>query len=82
MTKTARVWGKKSRLREAESETCEQWIYLLGKRETPSLPEDIQQVNSVASKYSVQPVPNEAYLDGEPPERILYAKTESWLNQI
>ena len=47
------------------------------KRETLSLPEDIQQVNSVASKYSVQPVPNEAYLDGEPPERILYAKTES-----
>ena len=47
------------------------------KRETLSLPEDIQQVNSVASKYSVQPVPNEVYLDGEPRERILYAKTES-----
>ena len=29
------------------------------------LPEDIQQVNSVASKYGVQLVPNEAYLEGD-----------------
>ena len=30
MTKTARDWHKKKHLREAESNTCEQWIYLLG----------------------------------------------------
>ena len=29
------------------------------------LPEGIQQVNSVASEYGVQVVPNEAYLDGD-----------------
>ena len=29
------------------------------------LPEDIQQVNSVASNYGVQLAPNEAYLDGD-----------------
>ena len=50
---------------EAESNTCEQWIYLLGIEKHVILPEGIQQVHSVASEYEVQLVPNEAYLDGD-----------------
>ena len=51
---------KKKHLREAESKTCQQWIYLLStftRRHTAS------KFGGV--KYGVQLVPNEAYLDGD-----------------
>ena len=45
--------------------------------------EDIQQVNSVGSKYGVQLVPKKlTSTETETPERILYTKTQIWLNQI
>ena len=64
MTKTAREWEFKKKIWERQKNL---WTVNLSFRnwEARLLPEDIQQVNSVASKYGVQLVPNEAYLDGD-----------------
>ena len=53
MTKTSREWDNKKKKNIWE------------RQKDSSSPEDIQQVNSVTSKYRVQHVPNEAYLDGD-----------------
>ena len=66
MTKTAREWDKKiiKTLKRGRKQNL--WTVNLSFRNCEArLPEDIQQVNSEASKYGVQLVPNEAYLEGD-----------------
>ena len=81
MTKSAREWDKNKNISRGRKQNL--WTVNLSFRNWEARsPEDIQQVNSVASEYGVQLVPNEAYLDGDWPERILYTKTQIWVNQI
>ena len=57
---------QKKHLRIWERQKQNLWTVNLSFRKREArLPEDIHQVNSVASKYGVQLVPNEAYLDGD-----------------
>ena len=64
MTKTAREWHKKKIFERGRKQNL--WTVNLSFRNWEARStEDIQQVNSVASKYGVQLVPNEAYLDGD-----------------
>ena len=64
MTKTAKEWDKKKTFERGRKQNL--WTVNLSFRNWEArLPEDVQQVNSVASKYGVQLVPNETYLDGD-----------------
>ena len=65
MTKTAKEWGKKKETFERGRKENLWTVNLSLRKREARLPEDIQQVNSVASNYGVQLVPNEAYLDGD-----------------
>ena len=60
------------------------WTVILSFRKREArLPEDIQQINSVASstEYNLYPTKLISTVT-ETPERILYTKTQIWLNQI
>ena len=68
---TLRPW-RRLQENEIKTETFQRgrkqnlWTLNLSFRNWEALsPEDIQQVNSVASRYGVQLLPNEAYLDGD-----------------
>ena len=64
MTKTARERDFKKKPFERGRKQNLWTVNLSFRNWETRLPEDIQQVNSVASKYGVQIAPNEAYLDG------------------
>ena len=65
MTKTARDWHKKKKTFERGRKQHLWTVNLSFRNWEARSTEDIQQVNSVALKYGVQLVPNEAYLDGD-----------------
>ena len=64
MIKSAREWDKKETFERGRKQNL--WTVNLSFRNWEArLPGDIQQLNSVASNYGVQLVPNEAYLVGD-----------------
>ena len=64
MIKSAREWDKKETFERGRKQNLGT-VNLSFRNWEARLPEDIQQLNSVASNYGVQLVPNEAYLDGD-----------------